>query len=160
MTKLRVGLGITTIGFALGCAPTLVSGTMAHPARTKDRIESSQEYEIGPYKENHRYEMTVKDWTPSTLGVRIKLADIGECGLAQSYSFTLVDDKGARHAFRQEGVPAETTERGRGTATLTVSTVSGSFEVPIGPEAQGITIQQRPQPNVSCPALDFRWTFQ
>jgi hypothetical protein len=143
-----------------GCAPHLVQSSMTNPARTHDKLESAQEYDIGPYKENHRYAMTVKEWTPSSIGVQIKLADIGECALPQSYSFTLVDDQGARHPFRAVGDPTQTSEKGAGTATLTVSTVSGSFEVPIGPDAHAITIEQRPQPSISCPALDFRWTFQ
>jgi hypothetical protein len=42
---------------------------------------------------------------------------------------------------------------------LKVSTMPGTFDVAVGPNTRGITIEQRPQPNVSCPALDFRWTF-
>jgi hypothetical protein len=157
MPKLR--MLVSSLCLTAGCAPTLVSGTMSNPARTQEKIESSQEYEIGPYKENHRYEVTLKDWTPSTLGVRIKLADIGDCAKPESYTFTLIDDHGGAHPLRPAGEPTQTTEKGRGTATLTVSTLSGSFDVPIGADAQAVTIQQRPQPSVSCPALDFRWTF-
>jgi hypothetical protein len=160
MTAARSGLGwLIALGCA-GCAPHLVASSMANPARTHDKLESAQEYDIGPYKENHRYAMTVKEWTPSSIGVEIKLADIGDCALPQSYSFTLVDDQGARHPFRATGEAKQTSEKGAGTATLTVSTLAGSFEVPIGPDAHAITIEQRPQPSVSCPALDFRWTFQ
>jgi len=142
-----------------GCAPTLVSGTTTNPARSKDKLAATQQYEIGPYKENHRYAMTIKDWTPTSLGVEIKVADVAECGKTDSYSYTLVDDKGGKHDLKPVAAPTQTTEPGRGT-TLTVSTLDGSFDVPIGADAQAVTIEQRPKPDVGCPALDFRWTFQ
>jgi len=142
-----------------GCAPTLVSGTTTNPARSKDKLAATQQYEIGPYKENHRYAMTIKDWTPTSLGVEIKVADVAECGKTDSYSYTLVDDKGGKHDLKPAAAPTQTTEPGRGT-TLTVSTLDGSFDVPIGADAQAVTIEQRPKPDVGCPALDFRWTFQ
>lgn len=145
---------------SVGCAPTLVAGTTTNPAKSKDKLAATQEYDVGPYKENHRYTMTIKDWTPTSLGVEIKVADIAECGKTDSYSYTLVDDKGGKHALKPAAVPTETTEKGRGTATLTVTTLDGSFDVPIGADAQAVTIEQRPKPDVGCPALDFRWTFQ
>jgi hypothetical protein len=67
-----------------GCAPTMVNSAMTNPARSKDKISSMQEYDIGPYKENHRYTMTLRDWSPSTLGVEIKVADVAECGKTDS----------------------------------------------------------------------------
>ena len=145
---------------AAGCAPTLVNSSMTNPARSKDKLSSTQEYDIGPYRENHRYTMTLRDWNPSSLGVQIKLADIAECGKTDSYSFTLVDDHGAQHALKPAGEPTSTTEKGRGTAVLTVTTLDGSFDVPIGADSHAVTIQQRPKPDVGCPALDFRWTFE
>jgi hypothetical protein len=145
---------------ASACAPTLVSGTMANPARTTEKLQSSQEYDIGPYKENHRFKMTLKDWTPTTLGVDIKVVDFGDCGLARSYSFTLVDDSGGKHPFRAAADPVTTNELGRAQVPLNVSTVSGTFDVAIGRDAHAVTIQQRPQPSLNCPALDFKWTFQ
>ena len=157
---LKLPSWIAAVALAAGCAPALVSGTMTNPARAKDKISASQEYDIGPYKENHRYTMTVKDWTPAALGVEIKLVDVGECGRPDSYSFTLVDDRGARYALQQTAPPAETTEHGRADVTLNVSTVTGTFGVPLGADAHAITIEQRPRPDVGCPALDFRWTFQ
>lgn len=145
---------------AAGCAPTLVTSSMTNPARSKDKLTSSQEYDIGPYKENHRFAMTLKDWTPSSLGVEIKVADIAECGKTDSYSYTLVDDQGAKHPLKPAGAATETTEKGAGTATLTVTTLDGSFDVAVGADTHAVTIEQRPKPDVSCPALDFRWTFQ
>jgi hypothetical protein len=143
-----------------GCAPTLVTSSMTNPARSKDKLSSTQEWDIGPYKENHRYAMTLKDWSPNALGVAIKVADLAECGQTDSYSFALVDDSGGRHALKPAGAATTTTEKGRGSAILNVSTLDGSFDVPIAAESHAVTIEQRPKPNVSCPALDFRWTFQ
>lgn len=143
-----------------GCAPALVNGSMENPARSKEKLSSMQEYDIGPYRENHRYFMTLQDWTPSTLGVEIKVADLDECGKTDSYSFTLVDDQGAQHALKPAGEAKSTTEKGRGSAILNVATLDGSFDVAIGADSHAVTIQQRPKPGVGCPALDFRWAFR
>ena len=143
-----------------GCAPALVTGSMDNPARSKDKLSSMQEYDIGPYKENHRYVMTLQNWTPGTLGMEVKVADLDDCGKTDSYSYTLIDDAGAQHALTPTGEAKSTTEKGRGTAILNVSTLDGTFDVPIGPDSRAVTIQQRPKPGASCPALDFRWTFR
>lgn len=149
--------GLALLG--AGCTPALVSGTMRNPAQTKEKISSMQEYEIGPYKENHRYAVTVQDWTPGSLGVAIKLTDVAECGLGSSYTFTLVDDHGARYPLSETAARRVTTEQGRAGVTLNVSELKGTFAVALGREARFITIEQRPRPDVGCPALDFRWTF-
>lgn len=148
------------LALAGGCAPTLVNSSMSNPARSKDKLSSTQEWDIGPYKENHRYTMTLQNWTPSTLGIEIKVADIDACGKTDSYSFTLVDDNGGKHALMPAGVPTATTEKGRGSAMLNVSTLDGSFDVPVRADSRAVTIEQRPKPGVGCPALDFRWSFQ
>jgi hypothetical protein len=145
---------------AAGCAPTLVAGTMSNPARSTEKLSSTQEFDVGPYKENHRYRMTLKEWSPSALGVEIKVADFGDCGLTSSYSYTLVDDTGGKHPLERAADPVVTNEIGRAEVPLNVSTVSGKFDVAIGRDAIAVTIQQRPQPNLNCPALDFKWTFQ
>ncbi|HEY2747796.1 MAG TPA: hypothetical protein VGL86_24405 [Polyangia bacterium] len=163
MPKLRCSsFGALLVGALCvgGCAPTLVNSSMSNPARSKDKLSSTQEYDIGPYRENHRYAMTLQNWTPSALGVQIKVADIAECGKTDSYTFTLVDDRGGRHALQPTGAPTATTEKGRGSAVLTVSTLEGMFDVAIGADSHAVTIQQRPKPDVGCPALDFRWTFE
>ncbi len=154
------GCALATLGVAGGCAPTLVAGTMPNPAKSADKLESTQEYDIGPYKEDHRFQMTLQGWTATSLGVRIKLADVGECGQAGSYAYTLVDDGGARHAMQTVDAPQVTTEVGRGNVTLTVSTFSGRFDVAVGAGTHAVTVEQRPQSGHPCPALDFRWTFQ
>ncbi len=165
MTKRRIDLRLTMRWLAAafvasGCAPTMVNGTMTNPARTKDKLSSTQEYDIGPYKENHRYTMTLRDWSPSALGIEIKIADIAECGKTDSYTYTLVDDSGGKHALTPVAAPTMTTETGRGTAVLNVSTLDGTFDVVVGADSRAVTIQQRPKPDVACPALDFRWAFQ
>jgi hypothetical protein len=157
---LVAGALFSWLGLAAGCAATLVAGTMPNPAKSADKLESTQEYDIGPYKEDHRFVMTLQGWTATSLGVRIKLADVGDCGLAASYAYTLVDDNGGRHPMQPTDPPAQTTEPGRGNVTLTVSTFAGRFDVPIGADAHAVTVEQRPQPGHPCPALDFRWTFQ
>src|SRR4051812_2701060 len=101
---------IVAAALGSGCAPTLVAGTMTNPARSSEKLQATQEYDVGPYKENHRYTMTLKDWSAGSLGVDIKLVDFGECGLSKSYSFTLVDDAGGRHPLRPAGEPVTTNE--------------------------------------------------
>jgi hypothetical protein len=164
MTELRslfaIAVAAVSLGAIGGCAPTLVAGTMPNPAKSADKLESTQEYDIGPYKEDHRFQLTLQGWTATSLGVRVKLADVGECGQATSYAYTLVDDAGGRHAMTATDTPLQTTEPGRGNVTLTVSTFSGRFDVAVGAGAHAVTIEQRPQAGHPCPALDFRWTFQ
>ncbi len=43
---------------------------------------------------------------------------------------------------------------------LALLTEHGSFDVAVAAGSRAVTIQQRPKPDVGCPALDFRWTFQ
>ncbi|HXU70015.1 MAG TPA: hypothetical protein VN947_11835 [Polyangia bacterium] len=157
------GGGLLLVGAILstvGCAPALVNSSMDNPAKSKDKLSSMQEYDIGPYKENHRYVMTLQHWTPSSIGVQIKVADLDACGKTDSYNYTLVDDRGSQHALVPAGASTTTTEKGRGSAILNVTTVEGSFDIAVGADAKAVTIQQRPKPDVGCPALDFRWTFQ
>jgi hypothetical protein len=132
---------------------------MPNPARSKDKIQSSQEYDIGPYKENHRYSVTIMNWAPNALTVEVKLADPGECALAQNYAFTLVDDHGAQSAFQPVGSPTQTTEPGHGNTTLTVSKLSGTFATAVGADTKTITIEQR-SPHTNCPELNFRWILE
>jgi hypothetical protein len=151
--------GVAALALA-GCAPTLVSGTMDNPAKSKDKLTSTQEYDVGPYRQNHRYYMTLKDWTPSSLGVEVKIAEIGDCAHADKFDYTLVDEHGARHALTPVAAPVQTTEKGEGSATLDVSTLDGKFDVAVAADTHALTVQQRPKAGVSCPALDFHWTLQ
>lgn len=142
---------------ATACAPTLVRGTMTNPAKTTSQIQSTQEYDIGPYKENHRYTVSITRWSPTAIGAQIKVVDDARCGDTRNYSFTLVDDKGARFPFAPEHEPVHATERGRGDVALTSSTVDGQFAAPIGAATTSLTVELRPQPGIDCPSLDFHW---
>jgi hypothetical protein len=153
--------GLVAAALAAGCAPTLVAGTMSNPARSTEKLQATQEYDVGPYKENHRFTMTLKDWSATSLGVDIKLVDFGDCGLGKSYSFTLVDDAGGRHPLRPAGEPVTSNELGRGQTPLNVTTLAGTFDVAVAATSHAVTIEQRPLPGTSnCTALDFKWTFQ
>ena len=143
-----------------GCGTISAVTSMPNPARTTDKIESKQAYEIGPFKENHQYEVTIASWSPSALGVKWKLVDTDRCSQPDSYSFTLVDDRGARSPFKSEGTPATSTRPGREGMTLTESLVSGSFDAAIGPESKYLVIEQRPLSGKDCPSIDFRWNLQ
>ncbi len=143
-----------------GCAPTLVAGTMDNPARIKERIESTQEYDIGPWKENHRYQITLADWTPSTIGARIHVLETGECGHLATFTFTLVDAHGGAHPLKLSGQPSERVETGRGGGPVTVTDGVGTFDAAIGPDDKSVTIQVRPAATANCPAFDFRWDLK
>jgi hypothetical protein len=154
--SLIVAFSLATVS----CAPTLVSGSMPNPAKTSTQLQSTQEYDIGPYKENHRYTVSITKWTPSTVGCEIKLVDDASCADANNYTFTLVDDKGGRYPFEFAGQPVQATERGRADVTLTATTLDGQFAAPIGAETKNLTVELRSQKGVSCPALDFRWDLK
>jgi hypothetical protein len=148
--------------FALApaCAPTLVNGSMPNPAKTSAQLQSSQEYDIGPYKENHRYTVSITKWTPGAVGCQVKLVDDASCADVNNYSLALVDDKGTRYSFESAGAPVQTTERGRNDMTLTATTIEGQFAAPIGVDTKGFTVQLHSQKGVDCPALDFHWDLK
>jgi len=152
-------LSLGLLGFVSGCAPALVNGTMRNPASTTDKLQSTQEYDVGPDRESHRYRITLGDWTPQSIGARIQVADPGPCGHTTSYAFTLVDEQGGRHPFRPDGAETPSTET-IGGAAVKVATVAGKFDVAIGAKTPAVTIQMRPVESMKwCPALDFRWGF-
>jgi|GEM_PF-5869964 len=143
-----------------GCAPTLVQANMANPATRPNQLESTQEYDIGPYKENHRYTVTLGVWTASSIAASIKLVDIDRCALPKSYTFALVDDNGASYPFRPSAEPEVKTEPGREGQTLNVATVAGNFAAPIVAATKTVTIEMRPLGGAYCPSLDFRWNLK
>jgi hypothetical protein len=151
---------VSLFAMTLSCAPTLVSGSMPNPAKSSAQLQSTQEYDIGPYKENHRYTVSITKWTPGSVGCEIKLVDDASCADANNYTFTLVDDKGARYPFVFAGQPVQATEQGRADVTLTATTLDGQFAAPIGAETKNLTVQLRSQKGVDCPALDFRWDLK
>lgn len=157
--RARSFLAVPMIGLVASCAPTLVSGSMTNPAKTSDKVQATQEYDLGPYKENHRYTVSITKWTPESVGAQIKLVDDARCGDPDNYSFALVDDKGARYPFVFEN-RAQSSEQGRAGMTLTATTIDGRFAAPIGAQTTAMTVQMRSQKGVDCPALDFRWDLK
>ena len=145
-----------------GCAATLVESTMPNLTHTNGAtLHAAQEYDEGPYKENHRYKITVSASSPQTVEAEIRLVDsVKECALPESYQFTLVDDRGNRRAFTPAGPSERGTEAGHGGAALTVGTMKGRFDGPIATDARAITIEMRKASGASCPEFDFRWRFE
>ena len=141
---------------AAGCAPTLVAGTMSNPARRTDKIESTQTYEIGPYKENHQYELTLSEWTAASIGLGIKITEVDRCASPKSYTFTLVDDHNVHTSLTPMGEPTAASQPGRAGKPVTVARWSGTFAATIVPDTQSLTVQMRPTVG-SCPSLDFKW---
>jgi hypothetical protein len=145
---------------AASCAPTLVSGSMTNPAKANQQVEAMQEYDIGPYRQNHRYSVSITKWTPTAVAAEIKMVDDAQCSDANNYTFTLVDDRGGRHALELTGHPTQTSERGQADVALTATTVDGKFAAEIGAESREMTVQLRGVKGVDCPALDFRWDLK
>ncbi len=141
---------------AAGCAPTLVAGTMANPARRTDRIESTQTYEFGPHKENHQYELTLSDWSAASITLAVKITEIDRCASAKSYSLTLVDDHKVRTSLTPTGEPASVTQPGRDNKPVTVARWTGTFAAMIVPDTTSLTVEVRSRVG-GCPSLDFRW---
>ena len=158
-TRFRV---VTGVLFALGsgCAPTLLVATVANPAKTSQTTTVSQTYEVGPYKENHRYELTLSDFSTSSVGFSAKLIDVDQCASPDSYTFTLVDDHDARAPLQPAAAPTVTKETGRANKTLVVATQAGTFSKGVTATTAFVVVQMRPVAGQSCPALDFRWSFQ
>jgi hypothetical protein len=144
----------------VGCAPTLVSGSMTNPAKTSELLQSTQEYDIGPYKENHRYTVSIKKWTPASVAAEIKLVDDASCADASNYEIALVDDKGARYRFVPAGEPQRASEHGRNDVALTATTLAGQFDAPISANTTAMTIELHAVKGVDCPKLDFRWDLK
>jgi hypothetical protein len=143
-----------------GCAPTLLLSTMKNPARTADKIEASQTYNIGPYQENHEYTLGLSNWSPSSIDMRVELRDVDRCASPESYTFVLVDDHGARTELHASGEPTTTTQPGREHRTLTVTKMSGVFPAAISSATSYVVVQMRPLPGTDCPTLDFKWNLQ
>lgn len=152
----------TLLLFALagGCGTINAVSSMTNPARTSDKIEATQAYEIGPSKENHQYQVTIASWTPQEIGVRLRLLDVDRCSQYESYTFTLVDDHGARSLMRLKGTPAQSSRQGGAGMTVKESQVEGAFDAAITPDSKFLVVEQRPVWGVDCPSIDFRWNLQ
>lgn len=143
-----------------GCGPILVMGHFPNPARSTDKLTATQTYEVGPYKENHQYELTLQDWTESSIGLGIKLTDLDRCADPRSYSFALVDDKGGVSLLRRNDDLKTVEEKGLAGQTVRVTTQTGVFPARIASTTTDVTVQMRSQKGAACPSIDYKFTLQ
>ena len=143
-----------------GCAPEILAMNVPNPATGANAAGAMQSYEIPPNREDHRYEVTLSEWTPSSLAFHVRFLNADRCGLSSSYSLELVDDAGRHYAFHPTGVVREATTAGHLGATLHDSGIDGAFPVTITPNTRFVVLQIRPITDRGCTAIDFRWDFQ
>ena len=143
----------------VACSPVETQVRMPNPATTADHVEARQSYEVGPFKEDHRYELTLAKWTPKEIDFAIHLINVGNCGQAESYVFTLVDDQGHQYSMRALSAPTEAMRTGHAGASLRESTMQAAFDAAIGPQTRSVVLRVRPREDISCTSLDFRWKF-
>jgi hypothetical protein len=142
------------------CAPEILAMKVPNPASGANAAGAMQAYEVPPYREDHRYEVTLAEWTPASLAFHVRFVNADRCGRPSSYSLDLVDDSGRRYPFHQTGFIPETTDKGHLGATLHDSAIDGSFPVTIDGNTRFVTLQIRPMTGRDCNAVDFRWDFQ
>jgi hypothetical protein len=142
------------------CAPEVLAMKVPNPVSGTNVTGAMQGYEFPPYREDHRYEVTLAAWTPVSLAFHVRLVNADRCGLPSSYSLDLVDDGGRRYPFQQTGLIHETTAMGHLSATIHDTAIDGSFPVPINANTRFVVFQIRPMTGRDCNAVDFRWDFQ
>jgi hypothetical protein len=142
------------------CAPEVLAMKVPNPVTGANAMGAMQAYEVPPYREDHRYEVTLAEWTPVSLAFHVRFVNADRCGLPSSYSLDLVDDGGRHYPFHQTGLIHETTATGHLGATLHDSAIDGSFPVPINANTRFVVLQIRPMTARDCNAVDFRWDFQ
>jgi len=142
------------------CAPEILAMKVPNPASGANAAGAMQAYEVPPYREDHRYEVTLAEWTPASLAFHVRFVNAERCGLPSSYSLDLVDDGGRRFTFHPTGLIHETTAVGHLGAKLHDSAIDGSFPVPIDANTRFVIFQIRPMTGRDCNAVDFRWDFQ
>ena len=143
-----------------GCAPEILAMNVPNPATGANAAGAMQSYEIPPNREDHRYEVTLSEWTPSSLAFHVRFLNADRCGLSSSYSLELVDDAGRHYPFHPTGVVREATTAGHLGATLHDSGIDGAFPVTVTPNTRFVVLQIRPITDRGCTAIDFRWDFQ
>jgi hypothetical protein len=153
---MKVALLLVAVG---ACSPVQTQVRMPNPALTNDHVEARQSYEVGPFKSDHRYELTLEKWTPQEVDFAIHLVNVGDCGDSLSYVFTLVDDQGKTYPMR-ELTSAATRLSGHAGAALRETKLECAFPASIGPSTKSVVVQIRPRGDVSCSSLDFKWIFE
>jgi hypothetical protein len=154
---IAVAMGAWLLG--AGCAPEVLSMDVGNPARGGDAAGAMQAYEVPPFRQDHRYEATLEKWTPSSLGVRIRLVNADRCGLPSNYAFRLTDDRGRSYPFQPTGAVRDAVSHGHLGATIHDASVDGAFAAPIGADTRYVVLQIRPVGDRGCTAVDFRWNF-
>jgi hypothetical protein len=153
-------MSLTLLSLASGCAPAMTTMKMPNPALSPNAIEATQTYEVPPYREDHRYEVTLGRWSASGIEVRIHLVNVEDCAQPSTYSFELVDDRGRRYPFQQTGAVKATAAAGHLGATVSDVMVAGTFAAPIEASTRYVVVEVRPRNERACTGLDFRWDFQ
>ena len=116
-------------------------------ARATNVIEATQSYDIPPYGEDRRYEVTLARWTPSMVGVRIHLVNADNCGQPSSYSFQLLDDRGRRYPIAGSQTIGTFVRPGHLGGRINDVTVDDSFAVAIdGVQRASVTSYRRSSP--------------
>jgi len=151
---------LALIALAVACSPLTTEIRMPNPARTTDHVQARQAYEVGPFKEDHRYELTLEKWTPQELDFGIHLVNVGNCGQTGSYVFTLVDDQGHEYPMRELGRGVEKGRSGHAGANLRESQLEGAFAAAVGPSTKSVVVRIRSRDNAGCSSLDFKWLFE
>jgi hypothetical protein len=142
------------------CAPEVLAMGVPNPVTGANATGAMQAYEVPPYREDHRYEVTLAEWTPVSLAFHVRFVNADRCGLPSSYSLDLIDDGGRHYPFHQTGLIHETTATGHLGATIHDSAIDGSVPVPINANTRFVVLQIRPMTGRDCNAVDFRWDFQ
>jgi hypothetical protein len=142
-----------------GCTPEVLSMNVGNPARGGNAAGAMQAYEVPPYRQDHRYEATLQNWTPASLGFRIRLVNADRCGLPSTYQFQLVDDQGHLYPFQASGAVQDVTSAGHLGATLHDAAVDGAFPIAVGAGTRYVVLQIRPVGDRGCTSVDFRWNF-
>jgi hypothetical protein len=145
--------GLTAAG---GCGPIQATMAMPNPATTHDRVQARQVYEVGPYKENHRYEAAFDGWTKGSVRFSIRLVHPDACADPANWTFTLSDDAGRSYAFAPASQPARTTAKGRAGAVLRDVTVTGDFPAAVTAQTQWVELRMVPR-DPFCKEARFRW---
>ena len=158
--KIRTAILAVLPAVVGACAPEVLAMKVPNPVSGANATGAMQGYDVPPYREDHRYEVTLAEWTPSSLAFHVRFVNADRCGLPSSYSIDLVDDGGRRYPFHQTGLTHETTTTGHLGATLHDSAIDGSFPVPINANTHFVVFQIRPITGRDCNAVDFRWDFE
>jgi hypothetical protein len=159
MRSLAVFVAVGSAAGVLGCAPATVSMTVPNPARATTGYEATQSYDVPPYGEDHRYEVTLAHWTASRIGFRIHLVNADRCGQPSNYSFQLVDDRGRTYPIVDSQTIGTFERPGHLGARLNDVTIDDSFAAAVDAATQYLILQVRPIADRACTPLNFRFTF-